>query len=542
MGLDWRRQVTAEHMIADLDPVDHSPPLLPVAGPVAVSASVVDTQPVNEPAFAVGATAAQSFVDDYYNRIHVNPHVIAFGNILNSQTVAVEVWNAHFESKLLSSIDGTGTDDLTLDAPEAAPTTFPVLESRVYTLGANTDGPPTINALYTFNFPAETPTLSVTGNRVVVWPFIPQWPATETIEYLTNIIPSRKNEQRIALRQAPRQGFGYTFQLSEIEYSRAKALADWTSRVFGLPLWIEVTQVGAISSDVTEILLDTADVDWRPDDMAIIWESSTKFEAAETVSILADRITISLPLTNSYDHALVMPLRFARALRGVQYTRSSHPITIARASFAVTNNADLSVSGLYQQYRGADLVTDRLIAMSDLSESIAPVITVIDNGTGPIEVEETRDWLNDRKVLSLDAQDRARRWALRQWLDSRRGKQKSFWLPTWSQDLTLVSNVSATATVITVEAIGYPLYYTVTDVMVLLVDNTIMTARVLSGETVSVTTEELTLEAAFGQAFDVADVDRFCFLHHVRLDADKIAINHKVGQSTYSIPAVVTPE
>ena len=485
-----------------------------------------------------------SFLDDYYNRIHVNPSTIALGNLLSSQVRNVEVWNSYFSSKILSSLSRSGTDGIALTEPASPPTTFAALEARTYVLNINTNGSPVINAVYTFNFPDESPTLTVAGRRVVVWPFLPQTRHNESLEWKTDIISTFNNEQRLALRSEPRQEFTYDFQIDEYQFSRAKAIStQWAHRVYGIAAWAETTYVGALRAGATAVSFDTANADYRANDLFLIWESDTKFETVENVEVLADRLNLVLPLENDYTKAYVAPMRFARTLRGMDYRRRSNVYATARGTFLVTQNVDLGATVGYDKYRSKDVIPDQTIIVSDPRERISRAVDMFDNGSGPIAVEIRNSWVNSTKMITFDTDTRAQRWAARQWIHSRRGRQKAFWLPSWNRDLNSLVNASAAAISLTCAPIGYPLYYGVKDIMIQLTDGSRYYNRVLSATTDGNGNEVLSLENAIGVDLPVSAINMICFMSHVRFDTDKIDIRHDyAGRAVISIPVKETPE
>jgi len=514
-------------------------------GDSAYVAAVTNNLPIDvEPRAAVQAWRMPTFLDDYYYRIHVRPGVIDLGNLLSSQTRQVEVWNAYFVGKLLSSITDVGLDGIDLAEPAPAPTTFKALGSRVYTLSISMNGAPVIDGGYEFHFPGETPTLRITGRRVVVWPFVPQTKFREQLQWRTDVMQAYSAEQRLALRAAPRQTLQYDFQLDQQQYSRAKAIStQWAHRVYGAPIWSESTRVGNLLAGITSIAFDTTNADYRANDIVLVWENDEKFVAAETTTLTAGSITLKLPLDRSYSNAFVMPLRFARTLRGTEFSRMAHTVTRARLAFLVNNNVDLGASISLPQYRGKDVMTDRSVVLSDMSEKITRGVDVFDNGSGPVTIDQERAYPDRTEVLSMDPQSRADVWRMRKWLHARRGKQRTFWLPGWNRDLVLLENVGSAAASITVRPIGYPLYYGTTDIMVVLNNGTILFNRVLSASTGPSGNEVLAMSGPFGVAFTVADIDLVCFMKHVRLDTDNADINHDyAGRASCAVAVVEVPE
>lgn len=531
-------------VVGTMPQVNHSPPVAPLEVTTGQSGMRISTLPIQEVEHTVTGVKAPSFLDDYYKRIHLIPGSISLGNLLSIQTRNVEVWNSFLEPELLSSITQLGTDGITLVQPVAAPTYFAALESRTYQLIISTNGSPAISASYAFNFPGSAPVLAVTGRRIVIWPFMPQTKHRESMEWKTDLIPSFNNEQRLALRPAPRQSFTFDFQLDQRQFSRAKAIASqWAYRVYGIPVWSELTRVGAVPLGSTEILFDTENMDFRENDLVLIWESDEKFVAAENSSVLTDRVVLKLPLEESYQNAYVSPLRFARTLQGMSFDRGPDGLTVTKGTFLVTANKDLGAATGWPTYRGKDVITDRTIIVGDLGERISRSVDAFDNGAGPIAVDPSNAWLRSPKTITFDTLTRAERWTARRWIHSRRGKQKGFWMPSWNIDLEILIDVDASASALTVRPIGYPLYYGVKDAMVVLNNGTRLFTRITSGSTDVDGNELLILGGAIGTSFAVADVDFVCFMSHVRFDSDRVDVAHgQAGRATITIPVVETPE
>lgn len=544
VGLDQRRVALTEYGVPDAGPVDNSPPVLPAELSASGHGELTDNLPIQEIEASFDGWKAPSFLDDYYYRVHVRPGVIELGNLLSTQVRDVEVWSAYFEPQLLSSLSQVGTDGITLTQPQVPPTSFAALEARTYTLNISTNGAPVINALYTFNFQTDHPTLTVTGRRVVVWPFMPQTKHKEMLEWQTDIIPSYAGEQRLALRAEPRQTFNYTYMLTPEEFSRAKAISyQWAHRVYGVPVWSELTHVGPLPIGTTYIPVDTTVADYRENDVIIIWESSSSEMAVDISTVQAGSVSLKLPLSREFTSAYVAPLRFARAYAGIEYSRSGNDVVISKATFAVTQNKDLSASIGYPTYRGKDVVTDRTIVVGNISEKLFRPIDVFDNGSGPVEVDTQSDWVEHRQVLTFSTKNRVERWRARQWLHRLKGKQGTFWLISWNRDLEVTADFNSTSTGLVVKAIGYPTLYGVKDIMIQLKSGTRVFNRVLSGTSSEGGTETISLASQIGVTATVSDVDMVCFMSHVRLDSDSIEISHEYsGQVSINVSVVEVPE
>lgn len=500
--------------------------------------------PIQERAEPVLGFVGPSFGGDYFNRIHIIPGKINVGNLLSAQSRTFEVWNSHRTPKLLSEVGEIGSDGLNLVQSESPPSTFGIFEARVYLLQVSTQGSPVIDATYLFDFGTETPALEVTGRRVMVWPFIPQTVHKEVLEWKTDITPSFNTEQRLALRTAPRQFFNYTCHLTQYEFSKAKAIAtQWAHRVYGVPVWAELTRLGSLSPGATFLSFDTSNADYRENDVILLWESNERQVAVEITTVEAGGLNLKIPLEMSFEIAYVMPLRFARAPEGISFTRGGNVHTTANCNFQVTRNKDLGSSIGYPTYRGKDVVIDRTIVVGDIKERIFRSVDTFDNGSGVVDIDVSSNKLDFHQVLTISTRNRTERWKARQWLHRLRGKQKTFWLVSWNRDLEVVIDFTSTATGLTVKSINYALLYGVKDIMIQFKDGTRVFKRILSGTANPDGTENINFDSPVGVTSTAENVDFISFMSHVRLDTDAVEISHTYdGQTEINIPVVEIPE
>ncbi|WP_163836878.1 hypothetical protein [Spartinivicinus ruber] len=504
--------------------------------------NIQNTQPVDELKQRYTGFQMRGFQYDFYYRIHVKPAHISLGNLLSEQTRNVEVWNAYLTPKKLASVVESGTEGLALAQPVTAPTQFGGLEARLYTLNISVNGPPVVNAEFTFNFETGPTKLVVTGKRVVVWPFAPQANVSEVLEWKTDILQAYEGEQRLALRPAPRQKFSYNYLLDGNQFSRAKAIAtQWGHRVYGVPVWTNLAFIGPLASGVSEITVNTTAADYRADDVILVWDNDEYYEAVETTEVSPSKIGLKLPLSKPYQNAYVMPLRFGRTYSGAKFTRDASDITESNVSFSVTENINLAASN-FPKYRDIDVLTDRSVIVSSLDENIIRDVEVIDNSTGTIIVDTKTNYPLHKQKINWHTTSKAELWRVKQWIYSRQGKQKAFWLPSWGQDLTLTEVMAAQSGAFIVRPIGYPLYYGIKDVMLITKSGEIFYRRVLGGSVNDDGNEVLSIDKALGATVYPTDVEILCFMSLVRFDADRVQISHtQAGNAKISIAVVEVP-
>lgn len=499
--------------------------------------------PVTTTARAISGHIAKSYLDDFYNRVHLTPRAIDAGTLLATKTYQIGVWNAYLDPINLLAIGRSGTSGIT-DSGVAAPSVFSPLEEATLTLIVTPSGPVSIDATYTFSFDVASVQTHVTGRRGVVWGYVPQVPFRESLEWKTDVISSFSAEQRIALRVAPRQTFSNDYRINSAQLTEAKGKASRSvHQPFGIPVWTEATYVGAIPQGATEILFDTSNADYRADDLMYVWESDSKSGALATVTKLPDRITLLNPTGVGYTAAYVMPMRLMYALNGIGFERGPSDSVHVRGEFMSDLSVDLGDNGAYPQYRGKTVLPFRPFIVTSGAEKVLRATTVFDNESGPIDVDPVNSWVSGTSNVGFEIGSKSERWTVRRWLHSLRGRQKAFWLPTWNRDLTLVLDAGPSAQGITVSSVGYADYYTVKDLMVRLKNGTVRYLRVLSSVNNGDGTETLALDTVLGTELLVADVEFISFMDHVRLASDRVDIRHyDSDKSSVSIPVVETPE
>jgi len=508
------------------------------------SGTQTDTQPIEEsPVDKVGYVTGMFGFSDFYNRIHVTPRDLALGNLLSAQVREIEVWNAYLVPVTLISVVEANADGITLTQPSVPPVAYPALKSELYEVEVALNGAPIIDALYTFTFSTgEVMPVGVTGKRVIVWSFSPQNGFTETLEWKTDVFRAKAGEQRQALRKVPRQTLGHTYWMNPKQYAAARAVAyGWAQRTFGVPVWGEATRLGALTPGQTSLSFDTQNADYRTGEALLLWQDYSTFEACEVGLITPTEITLRLPTAGTYLDAFVMPLRYGRALNGLSTSRDESDIIKGEIEFEIAQGADLSASVSLPQYKGLDVLSDVMMKVGDYSEKIFRDVLVIDNVTGIPNSDPRFTTPTQMFTVSWDLTNRAELWRMRKWLHSRRGKQKSFWLPTKLSDFEVAQDITAGSSSITIVDMNYGLFYGVRYVAIKARTGATYYNKITGSSVNGDGTETLFLEDAISTTVMLSNVEYVCLLHRVRLDADRIEIEHAVNQATISIPVIEVP-
>jgi hypothetical protein len=379
-----------------------------------------------------------------------------------------------------------------------------------------------------------------------LWPFPAEQEITEVLEWRTDVLTSRAGEQRIALRPRPREIVTFRHRLDAFGMARAAELArggfagDWR-----LPLrHLAVPPDAALAQGETEILLDTGVSDFRAGKEAAIAVDGGEAAPVVILSVQSDRLILTEPLDLRSPNQLVSaqritiaPIRAGILTSAVEITRRRQRDGTVTASFLLCDAPDLAAPTL-PSYLGRPVQTDPSLVRRPLTVSLRRAVEYVDNGFGPVVVEPMRDTFERGEAITLKAQGPAARWALRRWLWSLRGRQASFWLPTWGHELQLRSAMTAGSTLMRVAPVAKVDVYTGRPILLELPGalrlRTII-AAIADGED-----HRLTLSSNLGEPVPLGT--KVHFLTPVRADADRIEITHGAVASEVTMPVVEVVE
>jgi hypothetical protein len=377
-----------------------------------------------------------------------------------------------------------------------------------------------------------------------LWPFRPELGCSETLEWNSEVLGSRTGEQRLSLRPAPRQNFSYaTRLLDEQQFARARVFArrNGATLVY-VPVWGEQVAYGPIGAGATSLAFNTTHGDWRVGASLVVWDDDANWSICGIVAVTPTVINLTAPVGQTFTAAVICPLRLAYTPDGFNIQRGKVHSDIS-VNFAVTDNIDLSTgyATTYPQYSGLDVMIDAPKLLTNVSESIVRSSDYIDSGFGPVAIETLRNYADfGQTVVFYD--ERPELWKRRLWLHSLRGKQQTFWLPTFNRDLELQAAVTAASATVSVASIGEAGSYLNRHVMLETRAGARYFRQITNAAYAGGGIDTLTLSFAFGVPITPADVNMFCFISLVRLDADSVDIQHSYELcSIISIPVIEVP-
>jgi hypothetical protein len=478
-------------------------------------------------------TKVDSFLDDYYYRIHLIPALIELGTIISAVEETFIIWNSYFNAISCLEITPQGLENITITGL-TDPFDLAALEYTTYTVNVPFDGTPEIDASQEFNFDIYgTPIVYITGSRSLIFSFEPQKNITETLEWFTNILTAKNGistEQRIGLRSAPRQGFKFPIVLpTEKEQARFDAIIfKQQKRRWGLPIWTEsIAHRGTINIDDTTISVDTSNTDFRDDSLALIWKSNSQYEAVRISTVAANLLTLSAPILQQFTNTkLIMPVRIAYIKDPISFQDSVIKRSDTAVEFTVIDNILLSGYSAELTYKSCPVIILPSRIVDKTSRSSDADIIWNDPQTDNFELISDSQFNVQGFAHRFENKSRAECWAFRKFIHSLYGRQKTVYIPSFKSDMILSSPMGAADTTFEIESISLALNMAlnslITDLIFIFTDGEKL-CREITGITNSGATEIISIDDHLNRIVTV-DNCRISFLRRCRLSNDETEI------------------
>lgn len=469
---------------------------------------------------------ALSYFNDFYNRIHFSIKELSLGNVLSQQIYTLYVWNAWTVSRDLSTVNTINLDDVFLNLGISIPYTFTPLQEISGNVTVVTDGTPSIDGYYEFIFNSETHRLNITGQRIVVWFFVPETEFEEAREWNTDIIDTRKTEERFVNREIPRAVITYNYNLlNEKNYSLVQTVGRKTIELpVGIPLWTEAVGIGTVTPGTTVINLDTTYLEFEGSEntgMVILFESFDKYEIIETTVVTNSSIALKLPTELTLNNCWIAPVKLGFINNGISITRDSGKFK-ASLNITIVNPYYEAIWPDSDEYLGLKVLPVNTITSGGLNEKITRALNVFDSISGGIANYTEEDYNRAHQQIRLKAQNAEERYKVKRQFDYLQGKFQEFWLPSFNTDLIPAGVITPGGSSLKVEYAAWSSfslnhirvignvteYFEVTNVA----DN-------LDG------TETLTLSPA--SAGGITNIKSIQTVTKVRLDSDRIEYSHR---------------
>lgn len=424
---------------------------------ISVKGPMTDTQPVNEPVLSKTGVLGGGINSFLYGRVYLTPSTFALGNLVSAQTRTFKVWNATFGTNTLATIGTSGVDGMTLTPPFAIPHTFAPLEESTFTLNVDTVGPVTVDGHYIFTFGTEVINFSVTGTRVVLWPFGPNWARgiDDSLEWNTSVLTSFDgSEQRIRMRSKPRRRLEYDFTVTKTDTQRFdNILWGWQNRMFAVPQWMYGSALTAQAvAGTTSLSLSTTDRGFIAGEIAVLYASPSSYEVVEVATVSSGTLALTRATINTWPVGTkVYPATISKFEGDVPVQRQTSSVLTGHASFlanpAVTDPYVITAAAT-DTYNGKEIILKQPDWAGGVDNSSQYPVDAVDYSIGRLDMSITRDTPVLMKRYRWLLKSRAEVRSFRSFLGRLQGMLNSVYIPSWHDDLTMSQSISAGATTI----------------------------------------------------------------------------------------------
>lgn len=473
---------------------------------------------------------------DWFERIHIIPRVFLFGNILAQIQDTFELYSAYrIGDASLQSLTNTVDPGVTIPDLPGLPHVLGPQSGLDLTIQVDPIGQATFAGDLLFTFDIQVVPLTISGERLILWFFQPEEPVTEFMGFKTGILTARTGkEKRDAKRKRPRQAFDLDYKLDDRERRQALLrMMDWQGRSFGLPLWQESVALTADASATDTVSVHTTLYsDFRVGGLAVVFGDSDTFDVLEILALTDQTIQFTSNLQNSYvEGAPVMPVRIAE----MNPTNAGDRELVNVESFGIfweiqDNDVSLESVAAFSSFLGKVLFDDGNFARGSSPEEFAFRVYEVDNETGLTERDRIWEQNKRRGKKTFVGLTRQRSWEIRQVLHALRGRQKSFYILTFADDLLVTDTLAATSNKMDIEHIGYNRFAQERTpkkhFRITFTDGSSLDREVISSEVIDAATERLSLNEVWPSTRPASEVSRVEFLDLMRFDSDDFRIDH----------------
>ena len=387
-------------------------------------------------------------------------------------------------------------------------------------------------------------------NETPLWPLLPNWkvPVVETLEFQTRIIGPTLNgkRQKRRMRIAPRR----TFSFESHPHRASRRLLDNIrfavgKRVWYLPIWHDRQSLAdTLSSGSNTILCNTQGYDFAAGRYAVLRKPAiftTEYEIVQVDTISTGSVNLVGTTASEWPAGThLFPVRLARIADDANTVSIINgEVSNYGVKFEVAETCDwvpvdlASEEGVlydvFYDYPILPIGTDWANARSHAFERI---ITAVDNNTSiptyfdfPDKSFINLNFYRTDKDRGLQADTRALLYALA-------GRYKSVWVPTYTNDLLIASDLPSSGT-FDIENCRYSAYVDQAEgrnaIRVELYDGSVAYGKITSSED-NGATERLYTNVDFGSDVAQAKVRRISFMSLMEQVSDVATITHLTNE------------
>ncbi|QEA10940.1 tail assembly protein [Vibrio phage vB_VpS_CA8] len=480
------------------------------------------------------------------NSVFLTPTRVDLGVSADVAVREFDMWHTFLQPLTISNIVQVGTRGMTLTREGAGTKDLiPALGRAKYTLNVGLQTETIIDATYTWKTSpsVKNAQIRITGSRVVPWPYLPKGDFVETREWLTDVIRTRKKEQRLSLRRGPRKTVSLAYQISEADLSNMWSHSRvWVNQTYAVPDWTKFLRVGSIGMGVTELSFDAVSLGLVASGFAFIYDNNEKYEVRPVKAVTTSKVEFVDPISQAYNDATIVVIELQKHDQPLQLTRTAYGVANADVTWEVLDDT-LNASNPFPLYSGIPVVTDPVVmGGTTQSEQFGFDLDRIDNKVGLYTDFQEYGWdSRTRAQLRWSCDTRAEFERVRNFLDFCRGKQGEFWVPSWNTDFILARDIVSSDGALQTVRTAASLFFEPFHVMIEYVDGTLGYTKVTSASRGN-DFDTLKVSPVLGDK-PMSEVERIMRLNRMRFDTDRFEFQRKsTGVIDIAAPIVSVPE
>ncbi len=483
---------------------------------------------------------ATDFSGVIYGKVVVIPNNLALGNVSTDLTRTLELWNATKETQILTSTDETGFDGMILNGEKTD--VMSPNSSNVYTLDVSSQGGSTINALILFNLDGESyiPTVTITGSRVVLWGYFPDFVNNSVTSYQYNTSIQTfydGTEERFQNIIEPKMSFANRYlEKSKNTRTMQNVMNAVGSKTFLVPDFTRTLLMTEIIPSGSSVLKINNIIDLELGQFLFIGSIETSYLLTEIIAIdeLTNEVTIKDITTKEYKtNEKIFPVYNCRTGAEQNITQITDEIISTDVTFNVIDNIINPLKDnpdvVFTMFDGKILLDVRP-DFQELTDTYQFRIEDLNNGFGVNERISQRDEADILFDYAFICRTNDEIDYFKQLMFLHKGQLKDFWIPSYFNNLKLKQNITSTQTTLLIENNdNYSLNNNKENRKALLIeltDGRKITKSIINFLPEDNENEKVVIDSNFGENINLNQVRRIEFLYNVRLSSDTLTINY----------------
>lgn len=489
-----------------------------------------------------GQRKMTSFFDDFYNRIYIVPAALDAGNLLSTQVRHIILWNAYLTPQTLEAA-GLGPQagiSMSLPVGVSLPFEMEPLRELDFTVQIELSGPPTIDSYANFTVEGITYTVPITGRRIVLFPFSPNWgsPVDETITQRSWVLAAEDGSEQTGSEsgEVPRRTLEFNINLrTALQAQKCENLLfAWQSRFFGVPHWGEEERLDSdVAAGSLTVPFNTFGLSLEPGSLIALYLDEDKNEIREVDSVAVDGVTVTTGLEYDWPEGTRVYPCFV-GLMNETMSGSRETSTVGRMPISFdcepsVTPGNVALNTLPLTYRGKELYLVRTNWQSAMPFTFASDVQRLDANTGKFVSYSSAGFSKMSRRHNWTLFNRADIFGFRQFLGRRQGVARSVFMPSGTVDFNMAAPILDTEDILVVQKNEYGAlagaHPARRDIIIELEDGTYYCRRIVGTSDFDSFTR-LQLDSSLGVSLDIDDVARISFLTLYRFESPSTTIRH----------------